>query len=213
MSIKKNKILRQIGEDLWGNFKQISYKKKHAAQARQKKENKNSKPKNFLYSSTKSVIKKLTKTELLHYLRKFYINISKKQFNLLKNKSNIKQPLSQLIERRIDTVVYRLNYARSFSEARQMISHGHVIINGHYITKPSHLLNIGDKIEISRKFSPYVKNLILNQIKNKTLHINCPRYLEANYNILTAVLITNPNIKDIPYPTLNNQHEIQYHNF
>lgn len=209
--IQKIRISRKIGEDLWASFKKIDYKQRSGQQGKKRKKVKEI---NYFFKNSKKFqIKNLSKVEILQKLRKYYINISKKQFNLLNKKINYKQSLIQLLERRIDTIIYRINYASSFMEARQLINHGHILINGHYITKPSHLINIGDKIELTKKFYPLIKKSIIDKIKNKSLHINCPDYLEVNYNIFTAILIQQPKISSIPYPTIKNKELIQYYKF
>lgn len=55
------------------------------------------------------------------------------------------------LERRLDNMVYRLGFAISRSEARQLVSHGHVLLNGKRVTIPSHTIHVGDTIEIREK--------------------------------------------------------------
>lgn len=59
--------------------------------------------------------------------------------------------LMMLLERRLDNVVYRMRFACSRNQARQLVSHGHVLVNGKRVTIPSYLLRVEDKIEIGEK--------------------------------------------------------------
>jgi small subunit ribosomal protein S4 len=56
--------------------------------------------------------------------------------------------LLRLLERRLDNVVFRLGFAASRSEARQMVGHGHVQVNGRMVSIPSHLVRVGDQVQL-----------------------------------------------------------------
>src|SRR5579863_4235540 len=56
-----------------------------------------------------------------------------------------------LLERRLDNVVYRLGFASSLAQARQLVRHGHIAINGRTITIPSHLVNVSEVVSIAEK--------------------------------------------------------------
>ncbi|MGH7837070.1 MAG: 30S ribosomal protein S4, partial [Candidatus Binataceae bacterium] len=56
-----------------------------------------------------------------------------------------------LLERRLDNVVYRLGFASSLAQARQLVRHGHIAINGRAITIPSHLVNVNEVVSIAEK--------------------------------------------------------------
>ncbi len=59
--------------------------------------------------------------------------------------------LLQLLERRLDTVVYRMGFARTIMQARQFVNHGHLMVNGKKVNIPSFLVSLGDVIEIKQK--------------------------------------------------------------
>jgi len=63
-------------------------------------------------------------------------------------KGNTGETLLQLLERRLDNVVYKLNFAPSRKAARQMIAHGHIYVNGHKVNISDYTTKIGDKISI-----------------------------------------------------------------
>jgi small subunit ribosomal protein S4 len=56
-----------------------------------------------------------------------------------------------MLERRLDNMVYRMHFASSRKQARQLVSHGHVRVNGRRVTIPSYLVREGDEIEVQEK--------------------------------------------------------------
>ncbi len=84
---------------------------------------------------------------------KRYYGIMEQQFMRYFNqaerlKGNTGETLLQLLERRLDNVVYKLNFAASRKAARQMITHGHIHMNGRKIDLPDYSVNVGDKITV-----------------------------------------------------------------
>ena len=63
-------------------------------------------------------------------------------------KGNTGETLLQLLERRLDNVVYKLNYAPSRKSARQLITHGHIYVNGRKVDLPDYSVDVGDKITV-----------------------------------------------------------------
>jgi len=210
---QKYRICRQVGEDLWGSFFKINFNIKSGQHGRNRKKKKEI---TILINKNKKRKLSLSKYEFIYKLRKYYINISKRQFENLKNKKIqntgkeiiYSKYIHYLLERRIDTVIYRLNWASSFFNARQLINHGYILLNGNIIKSPSNIINIGDIIEIKHIYKNKIKEKLLNNINN--ININCPDYIEANYNNLTAIFIYNPknnlglNKPLIPYATIKN---------
>jgi small subunit ribosomal protein S4 len=78
--------------------------------------------------------------------------------------------LLQMLETRLDNVVYRLGYASSRPEARQLVKHGHFMVNGRRVDIPSYALRIGETVSINEKImsSPKFKELLEN-VANKTV--------------------------------------------
>ena len=80
---------------------------------------------------------------------KNWYNLSERQFRKYVKENPSPDPLIQKLELRADNVIFRLGFAASHAQARQLISHGHFLINGKRITTPSHQLKKGDKIGIN----------------------------------------------------------------
>ncbi len=84
---------------------------------------------------------------------KRYYGIFEQQFMRYFNqaeriKGNTGETLLHLLERRLDNVLYKLNFAPSRKAARQLISHGHIYVNGHKVDLPDYSVGIGDKIVV-----------------------------------------------------------------
>ena len=89
---------------------------------------------------------------------RFVYGMSERQFSnyvkeaLLKKTSNSSQTIFGFLEKRLDNVVYRLGFGKTRPQARQMVSHRHVMVNGKKINIPSYTVGEGDKITITPKF-------------------------------------------------------------
>jgi small subunit ribosomal protein S4 len=87
---------------------------------------------------------------------KFMYGLSEKQFRRLfadanRQEGNTGENLISLLETRLDNVVYRMGFATTRRFARQLVTHGHVLVNGKKVTIPSYLVKEGDRIEIKEK--------------------------------------------------------------
>ncbi len=95
-----------------------------------------------------------------------------------------------LLERRLDNVVYKLGFADSHRQARQLILHGHILVNGHKVNVPSCLVNEGDKIkwrEGSKKTEYY--KVLVESIKAKTV----PAWLSLDRENLEGQVVSLPS--------------------
>jgi len=87
---------------------------------------------------------------------KYYYGVLEKQFRRFfkeanRQEGNTGENLIRLLERRLDNVVYRMGFATTRRFARQLVTHGHVLVNGKKVTIPSYLVKEGDRIEIKEK--------------------------------------------------------------
>ena len=105
--------------------------------------------------------------------------------------------LLQQLERRLDTVVLRLGFAVARRQARQLVRHGHVFVNGHKVNIPSYQVRQGDEISIregSRKLA------ILEQAKDFAGHQNAPTWLEIDRDNYKGRVLALPKREDIQLP-------------
>jgi small subunit ribosomal protein S4 len=94
-----------------------------------------------------------------------------------------------LLELRLDNVVFRMGYGRTRKEARQIVGHKHVLVNGKCVNIPSYTVKPGDTIEIKEKVKGYQRYKdILETTEGRLI----PDWLEANHETMTGT------IKDIP---------------
>ncbi len=105
--------------------------------------------------------------------------------------------LIQQLERRLDNVAYRLGFAISRRQARQVVRHGHVTVNGRKVNIPSYQVNAGDEIAIRESAK---KLLIVEQGAQYAAQNPVPAWLEMNFDTLTGRVLSLPRRKDINLP-------------
>jgi len=105
--------------------------------------------------------------------------------------------LLQQLERRLDTVVYRIGFGVSRRQARQLVRHGHVSVNGRKVDIPSFQCSVGDEVtirEASRKLP------LLEQAKEFAAHGNAPTWLEIDRDNYRGKVLALPKREDIQLP-------------
>ena len=133
---------------------------------------------------------------------KYYYGVGEKQFRryfeMAANKKGITgENLLQILESRLDNVVYRLGFGNSRAEARQMVNHGNFEVNGVRVDIPSYLVKAGDVIAVRE-----------NRQDNKTIKANAeansvrpvPTWLEKEANKLSAKVVRLASREDIDIP-------------
>ncbi|HLY74596.1 MAG TPA: 30S ribosomal protein S4 [Planctomycetota bacterium] len=110
---------------------------------------------------------------------------------------NTGEYLMQILERRLDNVVYRLRMGSSRPQARQMILHGHIRVNGKKVSIPSYQVDAGDVIESSKKEKSrkIVKEAILNK-KDQEI----PSWLKLAEEQATGTVVTLPTAQELQVP-------------
>jgi small subunit ribosomal protein S4 len=101
------------------------------------------------------------------------------------------------LERRLDSVCYRMGFARTRSEARQLVRHRHIQVNGKRVSIPSYLVKPGDKISIKEKSrSKAVFTDSLEQVERRGL----PEWIELDKENFTGTIKNMPNREEITLP-------------
>ncbi len=105
--------------------------------------------------------------------------------------------LLTILESRLDNVVYRLGFATSRAEARQLVLHGHFNVNGKRVDIPSYLISVGDVVAIreNSKGSAKIKEVL--EITDSKL---VPKWLELNKDALEAKVVSLASREDIDLP-------------
>ena len=137
---------------------------------------------------------------------KFVYGILEKQFHMLYEKSermngNTGELLLSLVERRLDNVVYRLGFAKTRREARQLVNHGHFTVNGKRVNIPSYQVNLNDVIAVSEKSCSTTR---FKTMKEDDAFIAAPKWLERDKNNLTGKVIALPARDDIDFEIAEN---------
>jgi len=112
-------------------------------------------------------------------------------------KGNTGQMLLQLLERRLDNVVYKLNFAPSRKAARQLVTHGHILVNAHKVDLPDFSLDVGDKITVksSEKSVKEIKQqLALNP------NFTTQGWLKLDRDKPEATIVAVPTRDDVQIP-------------
>jgi small subunit ribosomal protein S4 len=130
---------------------------------------------------------------------KAYYGLLEKQFNnyvkkaINNTKENSGEILVQDLETRLDNIIYRLGFASSLRQSRQMVVHGHIFVNDKKVDRPSYKVKVED--ELSLKASSRMNNLFLDNFK--TINVSLP-YLEKYTESFSGKLIKMPNREEIP---------------
>ena len=129
---------------------------------------------------------------------KFVYGILENQFHTYYENGNTGEILLSLVERRLDNVVYRLGFASTRREARQLVNHAHFTVNGHKVNIPSYLVRVGDVLEVKEgsRSSVAFKRLTAEDAPMVTV----PKWLERDKTALKGTVVTLPAREDIDMP-------------
>jgi small subunit ribosomal protein S4 len=130
--------------------------------------------------------------------RRFY-GVLERQFShyfeLAEKKSGMSgENLLRILESRLDNVIYRLGFASSHAEARQLVNHGHFIVNGKKVDVPSYLVKPGEVITFRDKSR---NNEKIKSIIEANAYRPVPKWLDIDRGILQATVLSLPNREDI----------------
>ncbi len=105
--------------------------------------------------------------------------------------------LLQILETRLDNVVYRLGYAMSRAEAKQLVSHGHFLVNGQKVDIPSYLIKVGDVISVADKSKDSAKIKAVAEANSSRPVV---KWLEKDLDQLSGKVVALPQTEDIDLP-------------
>ncbi|MET0483540.1 MAG: 30S ribosomal protein S4 [Aestuariivirgaceae bacterium] len=192
----KYKIDRRMGENIWGRPKSPVNKREYGpGQHGQRRKGK--------LSDFGTQLKAKQK------LKGYYANISEKQFRAVYDeasrlKGDTSENLIGLLERRLDTLVYRAKFVATPFAARQFVNHGHIRVNGKRVTIPSYRLRAGDLVEVKDKSKELGALLEAIQLAERDV----PDYIEVDHKKMTAKLSRVPGLSDVPYPVHMEPHQV-----
>jgi small subunit ribosomal protein S4 len=133
---------------------------------------------------------------------KRYYDILEKQLSIYFSKAeqmqcNTGEALLGMLERRLDNVIYKMNFAPSRRQARQLIAHGHVHINGYKVDVPSRLVNQGDKITL--KTAERTKKMVKSYLDTEG-EAPVQSWLQVDTNTMEGVVVALPSREDVQIP-------------
>lgn len=102
-----------------------------------------------------------------------------------------------LLELRLDNVIFRMGYGRTRKEARQIVDHKHVLVNGKVVNIPSYQVKAGDTIEIAEKYKSMQRYKDILEVTDSRL---VPAWLDANHETLTGTVKELPTRDQIDVP-------------
>ena len=184
----KYKIDRRLGVNLWGRPKSPINRRNYApGQHGQARRNK----------PTEYGIQLFAKQKLKGY----YGNITERQFvryfkEASRRKGDTSVNLIEILERRLDAVVYRAKFVPTVFASRQFVSHGHVLVNGKRVNIPSYLVKDGDVITVREKSREMP--MVLEALASPERDV--PDYIDVDIKKLSANYLRGPKIEDVPYP-------------
>ncbi len=134
-------------------------------------------------------------------LKKYYGNITEKQFRRIyseaaRRKGDTSENLIDLLERRLDAIIYRANFVPTVFAARQVINHNHVLVNGKKVNISSYTVKVGDIIQIKEKSRQIP--IIMEAMQNQTRPI--PEYLSLDAKNFSVKVLRIPKPAEVPYP-------------
>ena len=183
----KFKINRRLGVNLWGRAKSPLNRRDYGpGQHGQRRK----KPSDF---GTQLMAKQK--------LKGYYGNISERQFRRLftearRRKGDTAENLIGLLERRLDAVVYRMKFAISPFASRQLVNHGHILVNGKRVNIASYMVKDNDTIEVREKS----KQMAVVLEATASTERDVPEYIEVDTNKLKGKYLRAPKFADVPYP-------------
>ncbi len=195
-SESKYKIDRRMGQNIWGRPKSPVNKREYGpGQHGQRRKGKLSDFGVQLRAKQK--------------LKGYYANISERQFHGIyveatRLKGDSGEHLIGLLERRLDTVVYRSKFVPTMFAARQFINHGHIKVNGKRVNIASYKLKAGDVIEVKEAS----KQLAIVLESNALAERDVPDFIEADHGKQTAKFTRIPNLSEVPFPVMMEPHLI-----
>jgi len=144
-----------------------------------------------------------TQLQAKQKLKFYYGNMNERQFRnvfrkAFQKRGNTTENFIGLLERRLDTVIYRAKFAPTVFSARQLINHGHIKVNGKKVNIPSCLVTEKDSIELKDKSKELL--VVAGALVSKEREI--PDYIQLDEKNKKAKLVRVPKFSEVPYPTI-----------
>ena len=183
----KYKIDRRMGENIWGRPKSPVNRREYGpGQHGQRRKGKLSDFGLQLRAKQK--------------LKGHYGDLTEKQFRRIfgeaeRVKGDTGENLIGLLERRLDTVIYRAKFVATMFAARQFVNHGHVTVNGKRVNIPSYRVKEGDVVEVRDRSKQIAVLIEATQLAERDV----PDYIDADHSKMKATFVRTPALGDVPF--------------
>jgi len=194
---RKNDICRIVGYDIWGRPKSPAAKRpqppgQHGPNLKDRRQS----------EYGEQLLAKQVIRRYYNMLEKQFLNTFKKAQRMPGNTS---LNFLRLLELRLATAVWRLGYARTIFQARQMVSHGHILVNGRLVNISSFQLKVGDVIEVRDR--PASRRIARD---NHYEGARVPAYMEPDVTQFKGKIIALPEREDFP-PFFQEQQVVEFY--
>ncbi|MFL3044980.1 MAG: 30S ribosomal protein S4 [Candidatus Neomarinimicrobiota bacterium] len=183
----RGKLVRKFGENIFGNEKFDRLLNRKPYGPGQHGQTRRRRPSNYGIQ-----LREKQKIKIMYGLleKQFRAYFSKAE----KMKGETGTNLMQLLERRLDNVVYRLGFASTRSQARQLVNHAHFLVNNRKVNIPSYLVKAGDKIKVRDRSKKL--DVLLDSVRLIKGDLDLP-WLELDKAKLTGTFIDIPAREDM----------------
>lgn len=184
----KYKINRSLGENLWGRPKSPINRRDY-------------RPGQHGQSRRRRLSDYGIQLQAKQKLKCYYGDITEKQFRNLyaeasRGKGDTSENLIGLLERRLAAVVYRMKFVPTVFSARQIINHGHIMVNGRKVDIPSYKVREGDTVEIRDSMKSNEIVLVAADSPERDI----PDYIQVDHASMKGTFVRIPSFADVPYP-------------
>ena len=190
----KHKLDRRMGQNIWGRPKSPVNRREYGpGQHGQRRKGKLSDFGVQLRAKQK--------------LKGYYANISERHFHGIYDearrlKGDTGATMIALLERRLDTVIYRAKFVPTVFAARQFVSHGHITVNGKRVNVASYRVKVGDLVEVKEKSRQLALVLEATGLGERDV----PDYIDVDHTKMSAKMSRIPAFSDVPYPVQMEPH-------
>jgi small subunit ribosomal protein S4 len=183
----KHKIDRRLGVNLWGRAKSPLNVRNYGPGQHGQQRTKSSDY--GIQLRAKQKLKGYYGTMSETHFRKIYEEASRRRGDTSEN-------MIEILERRLDAAIYRMKFAATVFGSRQLVSHGHVLVNGKRVNIGSYQLSDGDEIAIVETMRDNVNLVAATGSSDRDV----PDYVEVDHKKMTGKFIRGPKLADVPYP-------------
>ena len=111
-----------------------------------------------------------------------------------RGKGDNRENLMKILEKRLDNVIFRLGFAKSRAAARQLVSHGHILVNGRRLNIPSYSVKVGDALALKERIR---KSKLFENLASSLKKYEAPKWLILDKEKLEAKVINEPTAEDL----------------